>query len=790
MRVVPTLLAACLLAGLLHGTVVAEDASDPSVALLAEARVSKRRGEHDAAMAIAARAVEAATTLTSRRDALRFLLTLEIQHSRHHAARRNIPMLRDLDEKLGNPNGMAASDVQLASADASLGRLVSALARIEDAVAWFDANGVAWERRGAHLHAAKIRLALDDTVRAREHLEKVREAGAGLKLNEATPWLLEGLIALREGRTDDAVRAFRAVFDWLDGAAPAMRVKARLSLASALASGGAREEAKAELEQARAALGTDPPTELALEVETTAAFVHLEGGELEAAVAAGLRARAFSAKLGLWTPETHERTLARAYLALGDPASGLEASERVVAATLRDSGALPDMVGARYRAKRGEAFALGVEAAVRTGEVDRLFRMAELARAAALRARLRAEEVVDRSLSPALRDERLRLEEEEATAVGAYRALLAGGEPAAVARAYEGVIAVRERADRLRERIRTKQSLPGHLLAPVVVGLAEARADLAPDEALVVYAAGADRLHAVVATAAGARHVALAPLAEVETLVAGAVIEDRSTPAEPAVAALRRVLAEPLGLAPAVRRVRVVPVDAVGNVAFAAVWPDREIVRLPSVTVGRLLDARPRSGAERVLAAAGAPWGPDRPLDGAQAEVRAVGGDVLEGETATESRLRAAVEGTPWRAVHLACHALIDPVVPSRSALAFRPSPGSDGLWTLSEVLGAHVPADLVVLSACSTGTGRRFGPEGDFGFAQAFFVAGARRVIASLWDVDDRATTELMKRFYAEWKPGVTASAALQRAQAALRADARWAHPAYWAAWQVWGGA
>jgi CHAT domain-containing protein len=61
--------------------------------------------------------------------------------------------------------------------------------------------------------------------------------------------------------------------------------------------------------------------------------------------------------------------------------------------------------------------------------------------------------------------------------------------------------------------------------------------------------------------------------------------------------------------------------------------------------------------------------------------------------------------------------------------------------------------------------------------------------VLASLWDVDDRATSELMRRFHAEWRAGVDASVALLRAQTALRADPRWAHPTFWAAWQVWGG-
>ncbi len=106
----------------------------------------------------------------------------------------------------------------------------------------------------------------------------------------------------------------------------------------------------------------------------------------------------------------------------------------------------------------------------------------------------------------------------------------------------------------------------------------------------------------------------------------------------------------------------------------------------------------------------------------------------------------------------------------------------------LGRILGDTVRTDLVVLSACSTATGRRFGADGDLGFAHAYFVAGARAVLGSLWDVDDDATAALMARFYAAFKPGTSAADALRRAQADLRADPRWAAPAAWAGWQVWG--
>jgi CHAT domain-containing protein len=99
------------------------------------------------------------------------------------------------------------------------------------------------------------------------------------------------------------------------------------------------------------------------------------------------------------------------------------------------------------------------------------------------------------------------------------------------------------------------------------------------------------------------------------------------------------------------------------------------------------------------------------------------------------------------------------------------------------------IPADLVVLSACETGKGKIYRTEGVVGFTRAFMMAGAPRVIVSLWKVDDEATRALMVKFYELWKPGkmVTATA-LKKAQEYVASQPQWRHPYYWAAWQLWG--
>ena len=78
---------------------------------------------------------------------------------------------------------------------------------------------------------------------------------------------------------------------------------------------------------------------------------------------------------------------------------------------------------------------------------------------------------------------------------------------------------------------------------------------------------------------------------------------------------------------------------------------------------------------------------------------------------------------------------------------------------------------------------------EGLMGLTQSFFQAGARRVVVSLWPVDDRATAELMARFYrAMLTSGSTPAAALRAAQASLRREPAWRSPAFWAGFILQG--
>lgn len=93
------------------------------------------------------------------------------------------------------------------------------------------------------------------------------------------------------------------------------------------------------------------------------------------------------------------------------------------------------------------------------------------------------------------------------------------------------------------------------------------------------------------------------------------------------------------------------------------------------------------------------------------------------------------------------------------------------------------------MLSACQTALGQDVRGEGLIGLTRGFMYAGASRIVASLWDVDDRATAVLMERFYRELLQGKQRPAeALRRAQQAMMSDPRWSHPYYWGAFVILG--
>jgi len=146
-----------------------------------------------------------------------------------------------------------------------------------------------------------------------------------------------------------------------------------------------------------------------------------------------------------------------------------------------------------------------------------------------------------------------------------------------------------------------------------------------------------------------------------------------------------------------------------------------------------------------------------------------------------------------YRIVHFATHAFLNNDHPELSGvvLSLVGAQGQpvDGFLRLHDIYNLKLDADLVVLSACRTALGKEVRGEGLVGLTRGFMHAGAPRVVASLWDVRDEATAELMRRFYRYMlQRGLSPAAALRAAQVSMWKEPRWEAPYYWAAFLLQG--
>ncbi|PSN77476.1 hypothetical protein C8B47_21855 [filamentous cyanobacterium CCP4] len=157
---------------------------------------------------------------------------------------------------------------------------------------------------------------------------------------------------------------------------------------------------------------------------------------------------------------------------------------------------------------------------------------------------------------------------------------------------------------------------------------------------------------------------------------------------------------------------------------------------------------------------------------------------------ATETEFRSAA--TDASVIHLATHGRFDTNNPLFSTLFFAQdgeAGSSDGRLEVREVYGLNLKeAPLVVLSACETNVGQLNQGDEIIGLNRAFHYAGASTVMASLWNVDDASTGQLMTAFYRYLEEGMTRAEALREAQLDIRED--FPHPFYWAPFTLSGQA
>ncbi len=485
-------------------------------------------------------------------------------------------------------------------------------------------------------------------------------------------------------------------------------------------------------------------------------------------------------------------------------------AERALALAQRALESLPDLVrglsdeeGASARSAHGDVFEVGSVAALKRGDAAAACLFLESGRAGSLLEALGGRD----SLRGAVIAEDLRVIETKAEkglalAEARLRVAAGSGKFKQARAARKEVVAARTELFDAQNRIRREAKRAANVLYPTVKPLAEIQAGLGDDEALVVYGIGRRSL-ALVVEKKSARVVALGAGKEIEAACAALKLHDRKAAYAVPLDALRDEVAAPLKLPASIRRVLVSPHGALAYVPAALLFPGKDVAYVPSGTTYLHLREQASEPGTKVLAlgdpdyAAAGGKGELRkvgrmklkPLPATRAEATTVGTVTLLGKDATEAKLRDTVTHEErWRAVHFACHGVLNAEHPRISALAITQEGADDGLLTVLEIYRMTIPADLVVLSACETGRGKVYKAEGVVGFTRAFMFAGAPRVVVSLWEVDDKATSALMVKFYAAWKEGSSAAGALREAQEFVKGHKQWAHPHFWAAWQLWG--
>jgi CHAT domain-containing protein len=145
---------------------------------------------------------------------------------------------------------------------------------------------------------------------------------------------------------------------------------------------------------------------------------------------------------------------------------------------------------------------------------------------------------------------------------------------------------------------------------------------------------------------------------------------------------------------------------------------------------------------------------------------------------------------SPFTIGHFAMHAVLNEKYAELTGLALGDGKkaGSAQLLWYGDVGHLHTNLDLVVLSACNSALGERIPGEGLHGLTQAFFAAGSQRVVGTLWEVDDQATSVWMQHFYLALKETHSPVKALHSAQEKMAADSEWSSPYYWAGFVLAG--
>jgi CHAT domain-containing protein/tetratricopeptide (TPR) repeat protein len=322
---------------------------------------------------------------------------------------------------------------------------------------------------------------------------------------------------------------------------------------------------------------------------------------------------------------------------------------------------------------------------------------------------------------------------------------------------------------------------------------------LAPDETLVSYFQAGDQLYAFIVSGAAVKGFRLNSLGLDDQVRAfRTAIEREDTAVLTIGQALYDRLLRPMEGELHGAALTISPHKVLHYLPFAALFDgqrylaDRYGLRMmPSASALVYLrrDNAPKDG--RVLAFGNPDLGDVRfDLPGAQQEALAIAHlSPLSRALVRDQASKAAVVqlGGGFSMLHFATHGVFESDAPLTSGLLLARSAGDDGRLTVRDLYKLRLDADLVTLSGCDTALGKVAGGDDVIGLTRGFFYAGARTVVASLWEVSDLPTEKLMLSFYQNLAT-MNKREALQRAEIETRKT--WAAPKFWAAFELSGSA
>jgi CHAT domain-containing protein/Flp pilus assembly protein TadD len=704
--------------------------------LMGLAAAHLQAGRHDAARAsidTALQVYERAGLRQSLVEALVTRSTWSIALGDLAGAREALARAADLSRALGHPRGVASARLSLGDVEQRLGRPAAASDAYTDARRWAESAG-------------------DRALRCR----------AGARLAE---------VRAQQGDIPGATRdAEQALADAKASASPSLEAEALMARGNVAVAAGHSADALERFDQAARKSGDDPELQWRAAFGRGAALERLD--RLDEAIAAYLSAVGTIEQVQSRLREQRDR------------AGYLERKQQVYAALVR----------VLLRAHRAADAFSAAERLRASSYQDLLLRAlssatpAGHAAEAALQARIR-------QLQRAIAAERERPTTMQRTAaLDTFSTELASAE-----REYLGAI------DRGRERLGLRAGMAQTpTAAQIQAALGHGQVLLqyvVTEDGIAAFVVGRDTLHAMMLP--GSTRALRDRVDLLRALIVRSSTDDWRT----AAASLYEHLVAPLeaqGWLTTTKQLFIVPHGELHYLPFAALWhgtpsgpryliDGRAIAVLPAAAA--LLDSPPRRAPPAGTVLALAPARARLPYAGGEAAqaVQAFSsqGRVLLGTAATESAFKRASAG--FRVLHLATHGVFNQVNPLFSGMELEADGEDDGRLQVFEILGLRLNTDLVVLSACDTalGTGQVADvPAGeDFvGLTRAFLSAGSRSVLASLWAVSDSGTPPLMQRFYQGLRT-VNRAEALADAQRSLRdGGGKYAHPYYWAAFELVG--